>query len=94
MALNLQHQTATQFAERFWRKVLHAQDADKILFGKLCARLMARIAAGDITDAQARNSFNSVFDRSLTAVQWSALKTSRIQPAADRYNAMQAEGAL
>lgn len=94
MALNLKHQTAAEFATRFWRKVQYAKDNDKILFGKLCAWLLARIAAGDITDAQARLSFNAVFGRSLTAGQWSTLKTSRLQPAADRYNAMQAEGAL
>lgn len=94
MALNLRHQTAAEFAARFWLRVMHAQVNDKVRFGKLCAWLIARINAGDITDAQARNSFNSVFDRSLTAGQWTTLKTSRIQPAADRYNAMMAEGAL
>lgn len=94
MALNLRHQTAAEFAVRFWGRVQYAQANDKVLFGKLCAWLLARITAGDITDAQARNSFNSVFGRSLTAAQWTTLKTIRIQPAADRYNAMMAEGAL
>lgn len=94
MALNLQHQTAAEFAARFWLRVQRAQDADKVLFGQLCAWLIARINAGDITDAQARTSFNTVFGRSLTAVQWTTLKTSRIQPAGDRYNAMLAEGTL
>jgi hypothetical protein len=94
LALNLKHQTASEFATRFWRKVQYAQEHDKILFGKLCAWLLVRIAAGDITDTQARLSFNAVFSRSLTAGQWSTLKTTRLQPAADRYNAMQAEGSL
>jgi len=94
LALNLQHQTAAEFAARFWLRVRRAQDTDKVLFGKLCAWLIARITAGDITDVQARTSFNTVFGRSLTAGQWTTLKTSRIQPAGDRYNAMRAEGAL
>jgi hypothetical protein len=94
LALNLQHQTAAEFAVRFWRRVQVAQQEDKILFGKLCAWLMEKIAVGDITDAQARVSFNSVFGRNLTAGQWTTLKTSRLQPAADRYTAMQAEGEL
>ncbi len=94
MALNLKHQTAAEFALRFWTKVQQAQREDKVLFGKLCAWLMEKIAAGDITDAQARTTFNTVFGRSLTSVQWTALKTSRLQPAADRYNAMLAEGSL
>jgi hypothetical protein len=46
------------------------------------------LVAGDITDAQARNSFNAAFGRSLTAGQWTTLRSSRITPAHDRYAAM------
>ncbi len=56
--------------------------------------LTRKIAAGDITDAQARNSFNTAFGRSLTAQQWTNLRANRITPAHDRYAAILAEGDL
>jgi len=94
MALSLRYQTASEFASRYWRNVREALVSDKVKFGRLCAWLIARINSGDITDAQARNSFNSVFGRTLTAAQWTTLKANLIQPAADRYNAMMAEADL
>lgn len=91
MALNLRHQTAAQFAARFWAAV---RVADKLEFSRLMWWLTRRLVAGDLTDTQARNSFNTAFGRSLTAQQWTALRTSRITPAHDRYAAILAEGEL
>jgi hypothetical protein len=95
MALNLKYQTAGEFAARFWARVRDAFDAgDKLQYARLLFWLEERLAAGDITDAQARTSFNSAFGRVLTAAQWTTLRSSRIRPAHDRYAAMLAEGAL
>ena len=91
MALNLRHQTAGEFAAKFWARV---QQADKLEFAKLMYWLTRRIVAGDLTDAQARNSFNAAFGRSLTAGQWATLRANRITPAHDRYAAMLTEGNL
>ena len=91
MALNLRHQSAAQFAARFWAR---ARVADKLEFSRLMWWLTRRLVAGDLTDAQARNSFNAAFGRSLTAQQWATLRASRITPAHDRYAAILAEGEL
>ena len=91
MALNLRHQTPAQFAAKFWERV---RAADKLEFSRLMYWLTRRIVAGDLTDLQARNSFNTAFGRSLTAQQWTTLRASRITPAHDRYAAMLAEGDL
>lgn len=91
MALNLRHQTAAEFAARFWSRV---RAADKIEFARLMWWLTRRLVAGDLTDAQARSSFNAAFGRSLTAQQWTTLRANRITPAHDRYAAMLAEGDL
>lgn len=91
MALNLRHQTPAQFAARFWAR---ARVADKIEFARLMYWLTRRIVAGDLTDAQVRNSFNAAFGRSLTAQQWTTLRANRITPAHDRYAAILAEGDL
>ena len=92
MALNLQHQSAAEFAARFWLRVAAVQGTDKIAFCRLMYWLTRRIVAGDITDTQARNSYNAAFGKSLTAGQWTTLRSSRITPAHDRYAAMLAEG--
>ena len=95
MALNLQHQTAAEFAARFWARVLAARNArDQMLYCRLLWWLTRKLVAGDITDAQARNSFNTAYGRTLTAVQWTSLRTTRITPAHDRYEAMLNEGDL
>jgi hypothetical protein len=91
MALNLRHQTAAEFAARFWERV---RAADKLEFCRLMYWLTRRLVAGDITDAQARNSFNTAFNRSLNATQWTNLRNSRITPAHDRWAAILAEGDL
>jgi hypothetical protein len=91
MALNLRHQTAAEFAVRFWARV---RAADKLEFSRLMYWLERRLVAGDLTDLQARTSFNTAFGRNLNATQWTALRTTRIKPAHDRYAAMLAEGEL
>jgi len=91
MALNLRHQSPAEFAARFWKRV---QAADKLEFSRLMYWLTRRLVAGDLTDTQVRVSFNTAFDRSLTAGQWTTLRSSRITPAHDRYAAMLAEGGL
>lgn len=95
MALNLAHQTDAEFAARFWAAVLDAQQSgNKTRLHRLIWWLLQRIAAGDITDAGARVTFNTAFGRSLSAAQWTTFKTSRLQPIADRYAAVLAEEAL
>lgn len=95
MALNLVHQTAAQFAARYWSAVQSAyRGNDKLTYCRLLYWLERRLVAGDITDAQARNSFNTAFDRTLTAGQWTTLRDTRIKPAHDRWAAMLAEGGL
>jgi hypothetical protein len=92
MALQLSHQTAAEFASRFWQRVLVArQGGDKHEFHRLIWWLIERINAGDITDGGARVSFNDAYGRSLTAGQWATLKTTRLIPIHDRYAALQAE---
>ena len=91
MALNLRHQTAAEFAARFWARV---RQADKSEFARLMYWLERRLVAGDITDLQARSSFNTAFARTLNASQWTTLRTNRITPAHDRYAAMLVEGDL
>ena len=91
MALNLRHQTPGEFAAKFWARV---QVSDKPEFAKLMYWLTRKLVAGDLTDAQARVSFNTAFGRSLTAGQWTTLRANRITPAHDRYAAMLAEGGL
>lgn len=88
----LLHQTAAEFASRFWARVLSARArGDQFEYGRLLWWLTQRLVAGSITDAQARGSFNSAFGRSLTAGQWTTLRSARITPAHDRYAAMLAE---
>lgn len=95
MALNLRHQTAAQFAARFWAQVQAARrEGNQVEFSRLMWWLTRRIVVGDITDTQARNSFNAAFGRTLTAQQWTTLRANRITPAHDRYAAMLAEGDL
>jgi hypothetical protein len=91
MALNLRHQSPAEFAARFWSRV---RAADKLEFCRLMYWLTRRLVAGDLTDLQARTSFNTAFGRSLTGPQWTNLRASRITPAHDRYAAILAEGDL
>lgn len=95
MALNLHHQTAAEFAIRFWAAVKTAYSTkDMQRFTHLLYWLERRLVAGDITDAGARMSYNSAFSKTLSAAQWTTLRTNRIKPAHDRWAAMLTEGAL
>lgn len=90
----LVYQTAAEVATRFWAAVAAAYLLDKVGFEALLWWLTNRLVAGDITDAQALATFNAFFGRSLTAAQWTSLRTSRITPAHDRYQAIITEAAL
>ena len=95
MALNLQHQTADEFAARFWAKLQAAyQSGDKFTYHRMIWWLWSMIQAGDLTSDQARLSFNAAYDRSLNPSQWNALVTTRFIPIKDRYLAFLAEGDL
>jgi hypothetical protein len=95
MALNLQHQTAAEFAARFWKEVRAAyQTNNKVRFCRLLYWLERKLVAGDITDTGARTTYNDAFGKALNASQWTTLRTTRIKPAHDRYAAMLAEGEL
>lgn len=95
MALNLRHQTAAQFAARFWRRLQAAFDAgDKLAYHRMVWWIWARIQAGDLTSDQVRQSYNAFFGRSLTLAQWNSLVSTRFIPIKDRYLALLADGAL
>lgn len=93
MALTLREQTTAQFAGRFFRDLAAAR-GNKLELHRRVWVLLERIAAGDVTDAQARAAFNAEFGRSLTALQWTTFKTSKLQPMHDRYAQMMAEADL
>ena len=95
MALNLQHQTAAEFAARFWDRVRAAyMHGNKLEFCRLIWWAWTKIQAGDLTSDQVRLSFNSAYGRSLNTAQWNSFVTSTLVPAKDRYLAIlnQAEG--
>jgi hypothetical protein len=66
MALLLKHQTAEQFIARFRAAY---RDASREQLVRLARFVIARIQAGDITDAQCRTAFG------LNSTQWNNLKT-------------------
>ena len=66
MALLLKHQTVQEFVSRFREAYRNAERARLV---QLARFILARIAAGDITDAQCRTAFG------LSTTQWNALKT-------------------
>jgi len=66
MALNLNHQTAAEFAARLRTRYLNA---DKTECARLAKWILDHIDAGDFTETQMRNAFG------LTAGQWTTLKT-------------------
>ncbi len=79
MPFALKHQTQAQFIARFREAY---RNADKERLARLAKWLLARIAAGDITDAQARNAFG------LTVQQWNTKKT-RMTDLVAKYDAVQ-----
>lgn len=93
-ALVLKHQTAAEFATRYWNYLVETWRDDPGVRDKLVWWLLQEITAGFITDAQARNSCNSVLGRSYTAATWLTFKTTTLQPIHDRYAAQQGQGGL
>jgi hypothetical protein len=95
MALNLAHQTAAEFAARFWQRVRSAYaTGDKATYHRMIWWVWSRIQAGDLTSDQVRLSFNAAYSRNLNATQWNSLVTTRFVPIKDRYLAWLAEGDL
>lgn len=95
MALNLRHQTAAQFAARFWARLDTAYKTDdRLTYHRLVWWVWSRVQAGDLTNDQVRTSFNAYFGRSLSVAQWNNLVTTRFVPMKDRYLALQSEGTL
>ena len=66
MALILKHQTAEAFIARV-RQAYRDGNSEQLV--KIARFLIARVQAGDVTDAQLRNAFG------LNVTQWNALKT-------------------
>ena len=66
MALNLQHQTATQFAARLRERY---RNCTKQETARLAKWILDHLEAGDFTDLQIRNAFG------LTSGQWTTLKS-------------------
>ena len=79
MAFAPKHQTPQEFVQRF-RAAFREGNRDRL--AKLANWLLNRIAAGDVTDTQARNAFG------LTVTQWNTLKT-KMQTLVNNYNAVQ-----
>ena len=95
MALLLKHQTAAQFADRFWSRVRSAHlSGNKVEFARLITWVWQRVQAGDLTNDQVRLSYNAAYGKSLNVSQWNSLVTTRLVPIKDRYLAMLAEGDL
>ena len=91
MALVLNHQTAAEFAARFWTRCQSAYYADRSEFERLVWWVWSKIQAGDLTSDQVRLSYNNYFGKSLNAAQWNNLVTTRFVPIKDRYLAVLAE---
>jgi hypothetical protein len=95
MALTLKHQTAAQFAARFWAKLRAAYQAgDKLTYHRMVWWIWKQVQDGNLTNDQVRLSFNAAYGRSLTLAQWNTLVTTRFVPIKDRYLAWLAEGDL
>ncbi len=95
MALNLQHQTAEEFAARYWAKLRAAYGSgDKLTYHRMIWWMWSKIQSGDLTSNQVRLSFNDAYGRSLDSTQWNTLVTTRFIPIKDRYLALLAEGDL
>lgn len=95
MALLLNHQTAAQFAARFWARLRQAYDSgDKLEYHRMIWWIWSRIQDGDLTSDQVRQSYNTAYNKSLNTTQWNNLVTTRFVPIKDRYLALLAEGDL
>ena len=80
MALNLNHQTAAEFAARLRTRYLNAE---KVECARIAKWILDHIDAGDFTALQVRNAFG------LTAGQWTTLK-AKMMTMRDNYLAVQA----
>ena len=95
MALDLKHQTAAEFAARFWAKLKAAYQAgDKLTYHRMIWWIWSKVQSGDLTNDQVRQSFNAAYGRSLTLAQWNSFVTSRLVPIKDRYLARLNEAEL
>ena len=94
MALALQHQTAAEFAARFWTRCQSAYYTDRAEFERLIWWIWAKVQDGSLTSDQVRLSFNNHFGRSLNPSQWASFVTTRLVPIKDRYLARLAEAEL
>ena len=95
MAFTLRHQTAAQFAARFWARLRAAYAAgDKIAYGRMIWWLYGKVQAGDLTTNDVRVSFNAAYGRALTLAQWNTFVTSTLKPIRDRCQAMLDEAGL
>lgn len=101
LPLVLAEQTKEEFAEMFWQYVMNLyQDAQagnddaRGLYDRAIWWLYQRIQAGDITSNQARLTFNSTFERTLTAGQWNTFVTDRLLPIVNRYQSSLDEAPL
>ena len=95
MALELKHQTAAEFAARFWARLKAAYQAgDKLTYHRMIFWIWSKVQDGSLTNDAVRQSFNQAYGRSLTLTQWNSFVTARLVPIKDRYLAMLAEGDL
>ena len=95
MALSLLHQTAAQFAARFWARLRAAYVAgDKMAYSRMIWWLYRKVQAGDLTTNDVRVSFNAAYGRALTLAQWNTFVTSTLKPIRDRYQALLDEADL
>ena len=81
MSLNLQHQTADEFAARLVARFKAASQFEK---GRLATWIYDRYQAGDFTAAQLRAAFG------MTVAEFSVFVT-RVQTLRDHYLALQSE---
>jgi hypothetical protein len=88
ITITLQHQTAAQFAARFWDKLQQAYSEDKIRYCRMIWWLSNKVTSGELTSNDIRLSYNNFFNKSLTITQWNTLVNTRFIPARDRYQAM------
>jgi hypothetical protein len=95
MALDLNHQTAGEFAARFWERLKRLyQDGNRLEFARMVWWLYDRVLAGDFTSNEVRLSFNAAYGRSLNSPQWNTFVTDTLKPIRDRYQAMLDQGDL
>ena len=95
MALALHHQTAAEFAHRFWSRLREAyRRGDKFTYHRMVWWIWQRVQVGDLTNDQVRVSFNNFYGTSYNLTQWNNFVTARLVPIKDRYLAMLAETEL